>query len=214
MSGNWKQWAAIIAAQKKRIGLLAVGHTFNEAFDHMFNYWFYIPVIAWLGPKKGGLVMTFVSLFTCLAFIKFYDWAKQDWLGIEVAKEVRDYGPRFISNFAAKSCLGRMLWWPFSKIILFVLWAARKGGLVAFFALSVFSDPFITTVYFRSGKFNGMGKGDWLVFVGSVLVGNGYWTARTYVLILLAKFSYNFRGWTAMVVPLLEKIRFDFFLGF
>ena len=190
MSGWLKNVAAKNAAYKERIATLALGHTVFYTIEQVFNYGIYIPVIGFLGVFRGGLAMMVLSFFVCYGILKFYDWAKVDWLGLEVLKEIRDFGPEWIRKLQAKSLVGKILWWPFSKIILFVLWSLKKGGFIAFFALSVFTDPFTTTVYFRKGSFNGLAKMDWLVFAASVLTGNIYWTFRTYLIIIAAKLGF------------------------
>ena len=187
MSERFKRIAAFIAAQKKRIAVIGLGYTFGNIFDYVFNYGIYIPVVAMLGPIKGGVVMAIISASTCFLFIKFYDWLKQDWLGIEVAKEATEYGPTRIRNFNVTSRIGKFLWWPFSRIVLLILWAIKRGGIVAFFALSMYTDPFVATVYFRKESFSGLKKRDWMVFFASLLVGDLYWTLRTVLIIFLAK---------------------------
>lgn len=176
-------------AQKKRIATIAVGVTFNQIFDFLFNYPLYMFVIETSGLQRGYVIMTFISFLTCLLFVKFYDWLKKDWLGIEVTKEVRDLGPEYIRKIRTKSIIGRILWWPFSRIILIILWALRKGGFVAFLALSVYTDPFITTVYMRKGhyEYNGMNRRDWIIFILSTVVSNAYWSGRTVIILESAK---------------------------
>ncbi|MFH0930136.1 MAG: hypothetical protein V1814_02690 [Candidatus Moraniibacteriota bacterium] len=192
MSGWLKKVAAKCAAQKGRIATLALGHTVFHTTEQIFNYGIYIPVIGFLGVIYGGCLMTMLSFLTCYGILKFYDWSKKDWLGIEVVKDVRDFGPEWIKKLQVKSILGKILWWPFSKIIFFVLWSLKRGGAIAFFALSIYTDPFTTTVYFRKGSFNGLLKKDWFIFVASVLLGNIYWIGRTYLIILVAKFGFNY----------------------
>jgi hypothetical protein len=187
MSERFKRIVAFIAAQKKRIAVIGLGYTFGNIFDYVFNYGIYIPVVAMLGPIKGGVVMAIISASTCFLFIKFYDWLKQDWLGIEVAKEATEYGPTRIRNFNVTSRIGKFLWWPFSRIVLLILWAIKRGGIVAFFALSMYTDPFVATVYFRKESFSGLKKRDWMIFFASLLVGDLYWTLRTVLIIFLAK---------------------------
>lgn len=201
MSGFLKKAAAKLAAWKKRVAIVALGYTFNFTFDWIFNYPLYGYVIERWGLKNGYFIMATLSFLTCLAFIRFYDWAKVDWLGIEVAKEVQDFGPMWIKNINVESKIGRILWWPVSKIILLILWAVSKGGLIAFFALSVFTDPFITTVYMRKGwgEFNGLSRRDWLIFLASTIVGNAYWSIRTFALL-------NFLGVYGYVIFLLLLI--------
>lgn len=192
MSG-FKKLAAFFAAQKKRIATIALGHTFNQIFDWLFNYPLYLFVVEQAGLTKGYVVMAIASFFTCLAFIKFYDWLKVDWLGIEVAKEAKEYGPAFIKKMNIESGIGRILWWPFSKIILFILWAVNKGGFIAFMALSIYTDPFIATVYMRKGwgEYNGLNCKDWMVFLASTAIGNAYWAIRTFAILEVAKFSWK-----------------------
>ena len=187
MSERFKRIVAFIAAQKKRIAVIGLGYTFGNIFDYVFNYGIYIPVVAMLGPIKGGVVMAIISASTCFLFIKFYDWLKQDWLGIEVAKEATEYGPTRIRNFNVTSRIGKFFWWPFSRIILVILWAVKRGGIVAFFALSMYTDPFVATVYFRKESFGGLKKRDWMIFFASLLVGDLYWTLRTVLIIFIAK---------------------------
>jgi hypothetical protein len=192
MSGL-KSVAAYIAAKKKKIATVAVGHSFNQIFDWLFNYPLYMFAVESLGLGMGYVVMAIISFFTCLIFIRFYDWLKIDWLGIEVAKEVSEFGPIWIKNLKVESKIGFILWWPFSKIILLMLWAINKGGIVAFLALSIYTDPFITTVYMRKGwsEYNGLSKKDWMIFLASTAVSNAYWAVRTFAILESAKLIWN-----------------------
>lgn len=180
-----KKIAADIAAWEKQIAIIALGHTFNAIFDWFFNNPLYGYVIERFGLKDGYFIMTAASFLVCLAFIWFYDWLKVDWLGLEVAKEAQKFGPIWIRNLNIQSGIGRVLWWPFSRVILFLLWAVNKGGLIAFTALSIYTDPFITTVYMRKGwgEYNGLTKRDWMIFLSSTFVSNAYWSVRVSVLL-------------------------------
>lgn len=186
---RFKKIAAFIAARKRQIATIAIGHTFNQIFDWLFNYPLYLFVVNAMGLKKGYVVMAVASFLTCLAFIKFYDWLKVDWLGIEVAKEAQEFGPEWIRKLSLKSRLGKILWWPFSQIILLILWGMKKGGFVAFFILSIYTDPFIATVYMRKGwnEYNGLNRKDWGIFLVSTIVSNAYWAARTFAILESAK---------------------------
>jgi len=175
---------------KKKIGVLAVGHAFKESTDHLFDYWLYIAVIAFFGTLTGGIIMALLSLLACYLLIIFYDWTKKDWLGIELIKE-SDFGPDFLKQKSRRSYLAHFFWWPFRQIFRLVKWAQKRGGLAAFAVLSVYTDPFVTTVFLRHKKFGGLKKRDWFVFLNSVIVGNFYWTLRTAVIILVAKLGFN-----------------------
>jgi len=145
---------------KERIGIMAVGHTFKQVEEFIFDYTMYPAVIALLGAVTGGLVMTAFSALMCWLYIRFYDWSKKDWLGLELLKKVRD----------GEENGGR--------VARFVRRIARKGDGAAFFALSVYTDPFVTTVYLRKGtkQYNGLSRRDWDIFWASVLVANLWWT--------------------------------------
>jgi hypothetical protein len=138
---------------KQRLGTLFVGILGNKILDHVFNNFLYPFVIWQKGPFVGGLIMTFASLVTCLLLIWFYDWAKKDWLMIETAKEKKVASGRFLS------------------------WALKQSDPVLFVVLSIWTDPFITTIAMRQGhwQFNGMFKRDWKIFFGSLLIGNLEW---------------------------------------
>jgi len=185
-----RELAKEIEKKKDRLSNIAVGHTFTGVTDHIFDYWIYIPVIAALGPLAGGVTMAFASFVVCFIFLEFYDRMKIDWFGVELVKEVKDSGPEFIRKLKARSVLGSVLWWPYSKIILFVLWTMKKGGWLPYFALNILFDPFITTVYFRKEKFGGLNRRDWAIFLSSVVVANTYWTLRNYVLIKIFRFIF------------------------
>lgn len=179
--------AANIAAWKSRIAIIVMGQAFNATVDWIFNNPIYGYVINGWGLYQGFAIMALLSFLTCLAFIKIYDWLKVDWLGVEVAKEVNSLGPIWIKNLNIGSKFVRVIWWPFSKLILFVLWAVNKGGLVAFLVLSMFTDPFVTTVCMRRGwgMYDGLNKRSWLIFLASTVVGNIYWSIRTFALLTI-----------------------------
>lgn len=145
---------------KERIGLVFIGHGAKNVEETFFDYVVYPAVIAWLGMVYGGIAMTALSALMCWIYILAYDWSKKDWFGFELLKEARD-------GEEAGTRIGRIV----QKV-------ARKSDLAAFLALSVYSDPFFTTVYMRKGAavYNGMSRRDWLVFWGSVLFANLWWT--------------------------------------
>jgi hypothetical protein len=181
--------AAIVAAYKKRIATIALGQTFNVCFDLAFNYPLYLYVIEKNGIIKGYAWLTIADFILCWMFLKFYDWLKRDWLGIEALKELGEYGPQWIKKLSVESRVWRILWWPFSKFSLFLLWIVRKGRIPAFIAFSIFTDPFVTTVYMRKGwgEYGGMNKKDWGLFILSGLIGNAWWAIRSLGILEAAK---------------------------
>ena len=144
----------------RRIGTGIVGHGFKQVEEFVFDYTLYPAAIAFLGTVVGGLVMTVFSAVMCYLYLLFYDWSKRDWFGFELLKEARD-------GEGGQGLIERLV----RKI-------AKKGGWLAFLSLSVYMDPFMTTVYMRSGaeKYDGLSSRDWKIFWGSVLVANLAWT--------------------------------------
>jgi hypothetical protein len=132
-----------LSPYKERVAELAIGYSANSLLSVLFDWVLYPAVIYWLGIFKGGVTMTLLSMLACLAMMKFYDWSKRDWLGIEAIKGLREYG--------GNNRLGKLM----ARIL-------TKGDIVVFLFLSINLDPFITTTYMRRGRnqYNGMGKRD------------------------------------------------------
>jgi hypothetical protein len=108
--------------------------------------------------------MMFLSMLACVILVKFYDWSKWDWLGIETIKGMKEYqGESRLGNFSA--------------------WILQRSEPMVFFFLSIKEDPFVTMVYLRHGshQYNGMSARDWRIFLGSVAIANIYWTLAAYM---------------------------------
>jgi len=138
-----------------RGGELSIGLTAKYLSDKAFDFLLYPFVIFKFGILKGGTVMTFFAFIANIMTMKFYDWSKRDWLGIEAIKNLKTYnGNKMIGRFTS--------------------WILKRSAPVIFLFLSLRYDAFTTTVYLRKGKFNGMGKRDWTIFMGSLLLSNLY----------------------------------------
>jgi len=147
-----------------RISELTCGISIKTLISYSFDYLLYPLVIYKLGIITGGAIMMFLSLLACVMLVKFYDWSKRDWLGIETIKGMKDY--------QGESRLGK-----------FSAWILRCSDPVIFLFLSIKEDPFITMIYLRHGshQYNGMSARDWRVFICSVAVSNIYWTLAAYM---------------------------------
>jgi len=142
----------------ERLGVWGVGFTANTLMVWPFDFLLYPYVIATFGWIGGGVVMTLASFIYCLLTFKFYDWAKKDWIGIETLKEVQEIkGQSFFSKIIGK---------------------LNKHSWLAFIVFSLQTDPFITTVFMREGahQYRRLSKRDWKIFLGSLLLGNVFWT--------------------------------------
>ena len=142
----------------RRAATLAVGLTGNAVFIWAWNYGVFPAVLWFAGLLWGSALMVVLNFAVNYGTLRFYDWAKQDWLGIETAKEVREYrGNRLVGRIVA--------------------WVLTKGDRVAVVVLSVLFDPFVTTAYLRSGAhtYAGMGQRDWKIFLISFVISTTYW---------------------------------------
>ena len=160
-----------LVRHKERIGILAVGHTAKQVEEFLFDYTLYPAVIATMGAVWGGLVMTALAVIACYLYILFYDWAKKDWLGLELLKKGREGEAK-----------GIVAW--------LVQRAIQKGDWVAFLGFSVFTDAFVTTVYMRqgAGQYNGLSSRDWKIFWWSVAVSNLAWVVVVSLAIEVVRF--------------------------
>ena len=147
-----------IGVDKERIGIMGIGFLGNAIMAYAFNWGLCPLIIKRFRLVKGFFLMILASFLVNYATILFYDWAKQDWLGIELVKEVKEYqGDTRTGTITS--------------------WVLKQGDPVIFVFLSIKFDPFITTVYMREGanRFNGMNGKDWMVFLLSTIVGDIYW---------------------------------------
>jgi len=67
----------------------------------------------------------------------------------------------------------------------------QKSDPVIFLFLSIKFDPFITTAYLRKGRFSGMNKRDWKIFLSSVLISNAYWTLACFMGVTLFELGWK-----------------------
>jgi hypothetical protein len=147
-----------------RIAELTCGISIKSLVSYSFDYLLYPFVIYKLGILTGGTIMMFLSLLACVILIKFYDWSKRDWLGIETIKGLKEYH--------GDNRLGRL-----------TAWLLQRSEPVVFLFLSIKEDPFITMIYLRHGshQFNGMSARDWRIFLTSLVIANIYWTLAAYM---------------------------------
>lgn len=159
---------------KSRIAEIALGLSAANIIEYVADYLLYPFVIYNVGILRGGIIMTLVSFTICITGMRFYDWSKRDWIGIEAIKEIKTYkGTKKIGHVTS--------------------WVLKKSEPVVFLFLSIKFDPFVTTAYMRHGKFNGMSKRDWTIFMGSLIISNVYWSLACFMGITLVEW-----GWKAL----------------
>jgi len=139
---------------------IGTGHIVYASLRWIFENVIYVYIVYRLGLFVGGAIMTLLSLVICVATLLLYERMRIDWVGA--------------GSLARLLGIPNPSWWQ--RII---SWAMRRGPVVIFLSLCIFQDPFITTAYFRQGRFDGLQGRDWRIFFGSVLVSNCYWTLRS-----------------------------------
>lgn len=156
----------------ERVRTLTIGIAFLYAANKLFDYVLYPYVVFRAGILAGGGIMTALSALTCLAGLKYYDRSKRDWLGIETIRDLRDSrGGGRVGRLAA--------------------WILHRSDPAAFVALSLWYDPFITTVWLRHERFGGMAARDHRIFWGSVLLANAFWTLSCWLGVNLFVWGWN-----------------------
>jgi hypothetical protein len=143
---------------------LTVGITTFKLTSYVFDYALYPFVIYQFGIIKGGLLMTFLASVANILCLKFYDWSKRDWLGIEALKVMKRYEGG-------------------NRLVKFISGILKNSDPIAFLFLSIKEDAFITMIYLRHGshQYNGMSGRDWRIFFSSVAISNIYWTLAAYM---------------------------------
>lgn len=148
-----------IRVHRRRIAQIGTGFALYGTSNWFFDHILYVYVVYRLGIVMGGLIMTCVSCVICAAMLYVYERMKIDWVGG--------------GTIARIAALPNPSW---SQRL--VRWAVNHGSVAMFIVLNIFQDPFITTAYFRQGRFDGLQKRDWQVFAASVVFSNAYWTLR------------------------------------
>lgn len=169
MVGFVRNIATMIVANRKKIATIFVGHSVWSITSWVYDNPLYIASIAKFGPVVGGTIMTAGSLAICLLTLLYYRNKKVDWLGYDLAAEM------LAKHINLKS---KAFDW--------------FGDTLAFFILSIWEDPFITTAYLRHGRTTGLTANDFAIFFASVVFSNGYWILRTTAVIEIAKIVWHF----------------------
>ncbi|MEK7145062.1 MAG: hypothetical protein AAB794_04395 [Patescibacteria group bacterium] len=141
----------------QRIGILVLGLTANKAMVYGYDIIVYPLLIVKYGFVHGWLYAAAGSTMLCLGTLWFYNATKQDWIGIETIKLVRDGEKE-------------------GRIGSFFQNLAKRGDTLAFLFLCLAKDGFITTIYMRRGSGNyAMAARDWKIFWASTLVSEIWW---------------------------------------
>lgn len=187
----------------RRVAQIVTGQAFLKGASWIFDNPLYLFVIYRFGALHGGLIMMVLSALICISLLIVYEQMKVDWLGVNVLETVKERGGLWVNRlYYTRPVTGR-IWFRLlvamfrvvafvpCKIFLAVVWALNKGDAFAFVALSLYEDPFVTTAFLRHGKFDGLCARDWGVFFCSVVLSNGYWILRSFVIVQVAKETFR-----------------------
>lgn len=209
--------AALLKKYWRKILVLIIGQGLWRLVSWTFDNGIYPVVVAKLGVVLGGIIMTFASFCICMGMMVHYRNKKVEWLGWDDA--IDSLHEKIVEFQEALNLMltGRILMPSFAFVVLFsqdirqnlmifmsillgtqffifllkCLKVKFWGDIIAFLALSILEDPFMTTAYLRHGKTEGITKKDFYVLVASIAVGNGYWILRTVVFIEIVKYSWH-----------------------
>ena len=140
----------------RRLAQIGTGHALYTSFNWFFDNILYVYVVYTLGMLKGGAIMMAASFAQCALTLIVYQRMRIDWVGTGLLAEIRTKSDR-------------------TRLERALVWAADRHPVVIFTLLCVFQDPFITTAWFRQGRFGRLNRRDWGVFTAAVVASNVYW---------------------------------------
>jgi hypothetical protein len=139
-----------------RLAQVSVGHTLYAAFNWVFDNILYVYVVFTLGVFRGGTLMMTLSLLQCALTLLVYQRMRIDWVGAGWLADIKHKKVR-------------------SRVEEVLAWASNRHPALIFTALCLLQDPFITTAYFKQGRFSRLESRDWVMFLASVVASNVYW---------------------------------------
>ncbi|MGE0388041.1 MAG: hypothetical protein AB7Q97_25225 [Gammaproteobacteria bacterium] len=140
----------------RHLARIGTGHALYATFNWFFDNVLYVYVVYQWGMLRGGAVMTALSFLQCAATLIVYQRMGIDWVGAGLLAQMK--------RKPEPTRVERLL-----------VWAADRNRVLIFVLLCVFQDPFITTAWFKEGRFDALTRRDWHIFVAAVLVSNLYW---------------------------------------
>ena len=179
----------------KRIAQVTAGFGFWSSTSWVFDNILYPAVLAWRGLVEGGIIMSVTAIAITAIFLIVYEYKKVDWMGMDALRSVRDNGDAWIEKFSGKKQGNSIIRFAMRAVMYFpvlflrvALWMLNKGDIFAFIGLSLIADPFVTTIYLRHGRFDGLKKKDWMIFLASGILANFYWTLRSYGVVVIIRY--------------------------
>jgi hypothetical protein len=176
---------------KRKLKLLGLAHGLLYILDWSFDNILYPIALVYFGTVLGLTVMTIASAVICFILLRHYINSREDWLGVDVVEHIKENSHKWIKRFYSKE--GH--WWKLMHIVAYppvqffklVIWMLRVNNVGAFIILSIYEDAFKTTAFLKRNRTADMSRQDWLVFFGSIILSNIWWTFRWTVIISIVK---------------------------
>lgn len=172
----------------KKIALLTSGWGLLSAFSWVYDNPIWLIVTASLGVVKGSLIMTAGAMFMNFYFLSLYQKYEIDFLGVNGFAKLKQDGDKWARKVHEHhNFLVRIIFWVPALFFRALVWAVRKNDVLAFIALSIQTDSFITTAFLR-GKVGGeLTRKDHIIFIGSTVLSCLYWSIRNGVILAIIK---------------------------
>lgn len=172
----------------KKIALLTSGWGLLSAFSWVYDNPIWLIVTASLGVVEGSIIMTLGAMILNFFFLSLYQKYEIDFLGVNgfaILKENGDKWAEKVHNH--HNFLVRTIFWIPASFFCLLVWAVRKNDALAFIALSIQTDSFITTAFLR-GKVGGkLTQKDYVIFFSSTALSCLYWSLRNGVILAILK---------------------------
>lgn len=133
-----------------------------------------------MGVLDGSIFLTLGALLINYFFLVFYEKKELDWLGVDEFKKMKDY-------LASGKEVKKSRFFLFNWLRSLFIWAVAKNNTLAFIALSIHADSFVTTAILRGKVGGNLTKKDYVVFLGSTAFGCAYWSLRNGALLWIIK---------------------------
>ena len=172
----------------KKIAQLTSAWGLLTAFSWVYDNPIWLVVTASFGVVKGSTIMTLGAMLINFTFLFLYQKYEIDCLGVNGFAKLKEDGDKWARKVHEHhSFLVRTIFWVPAMFFRLLVWAVRKNNVLAFIALSIQTDSFVTTAFLR-GKVGGrLTRKDYGVFIGSTLLGCLYWSLRNGVILAILK---------------------------
>jgi hypothetical protein len=153
-----------IAGSLRKALIVATGYGIYIFLGQLYDYVLW-PIVQGYHGMTGAVAMSVGAVVTNFIVLHTYQRMGIDWLGTGVLQTLHTRAAKLADRLPALP----------SRLLRILLRLPRSRPL-AFLALSVFTDSFLTTAYLRNGRFGPLERKDLAIFAGSSVVSCAAWT--------------------------------------